>query len=125
MVGLLLVNYFSFRQREFEFGILRAYGLSRNQSNLLLVSEGLLVLLLGLISGSILGYSLTRLMRPYISLAVSRTLPGMTVHQIDINWLSVATVVGLLTISYCIAMAFIVFALWRSNVHQVLRTGDE
>jgi putative ABC transport system permease protein len=125
LVGLLLANYFSFRQREYEFGILRAYGLSRGQSNLLLVSEGILVLVLGLISGIILGYSLTKLMRPYISLAVSRTLPGMTVHQIDINWLSVATIVGLLTALYCIAMALIVFALWRSNIHQVLGTGDE
>jgi len=30
-----------------------------------------------------------------------------------------------LTALYCIAMALIVFALWRSNIHQVLRTGDE
>jgi len=124
LVGIILANYFSFRRREYEFGILRAYGLSRFQSNLLLVSEGLLVLILGVISGIILGYSLTILMQPYISLAVSRTLPGMTVHQIDINWLSVASIVGLLTSMYIFAMAIIVIALWRSKIHQVIRTGD-
>ena len=125
LVGIILANYFSFRRREYEFGILRAYGLSRFQSNLLLVSEGLLVLILGVISGIILGYSLTILMQPYISLAVSRTLPGMTVHQIDINWESVASIVGLLTSMYIFAMAIIVVALWRSKIHQVIRTGDE
>lgn len=125
LVGILLANYFSFRKREFEFGILRAYGMSRGQSNLLLVSEGILVLVLGLISGIILGYSLTKLMRPYISLAVSRTLPEMTVHQIDINWLNVASIVGLLTVMYSFAMALIVIALWRSNIQQIIRVGDE
>jgi ABC-type lipoprotein release transport system permease subunit len=120
-----LANYFSFRRREYEFGILRAYGLSHWQSNLLLVSEGLLVLILGVISGIMLGYSLTILMRPYISLAVSQTLPGMTVHQIDINWISVAGIVGILAAIYFFAMAIIVIALWRSKIHQVIRAGDE
>ena len=125
LVGIILANYFSFRKREYEFGILRAYGLSHWQSNLLLVSEGLLVLTLGVISGIMLGYSLTILMRPYISLAVSRTLPGMTVHQIEINWMSVAVIVGILASIYIFAMAIIVIALWRSKVHQVIRAGDE
>lgn len=125
LVGIILANYFSFRRREYEFGILRAYGLSHWQSNLLLISEGLLVLILGIISGILLGYSLTILMRPYISLAVSRTLPGMTVHQIDINWMSVAGIVGILAAIYFFAMAIIVVALWRSKVHQVIRAGDE
>lgn len=125
LVGIILANYFSFRRREYEFGILRAYGLSHGQSNLLLVGEGLTVLILGIISGIILGYSLTILMRPYISLAVSRTLPGMTVHQIDINWLSVASIVGLLTAMYIFAMAIIVIALLRSKIHQVIRAGAE
>jgi hypothetical protein len=125
LVGIILANYFSFRRREYEFGILRAYGLSHGQSNMLLVGEGLTVLILGVISGIILGYSLTILMRPYISLAVSRTLPGMTVHQIDINWLSVASIVGLLTAMYIFAMAIIVIALLRSKIHQVIRAGAE
>jgi ABC-type antimicrobial peptide transport system permease subunit len=125
LVGIIIANYFSFRRREYEFGILRAYGLSHWQSNLLLVSEGLLVLTLGVISGILLGYSLTFLMRPYISLAVSRTLPGMTVHHIDINWLSIASIVGFLTGIYFLAMVIIVIALWRSKVHQVIRAGEE
>jgi hypothetical protein len=32
LVGIILANYFSFRRREYEFGILRAYGLSHGQS---------------------------------------------------------------------------------------------
>jgi putative ABC transport system permease protein len=125
MLGLLIANYFSYYQREYEFGILRAFGLSGGQSNLLLVGEGILVLSSGLISGIILGYLLTRFMRPYISLAVSRTLPGLTVHQIDINWLNIATIVSILLCMYLIVLALIIFAFSRSNINQVLRTGDE
>jgi putative ABC transport system permease protein len=125
LVGIILANYFSLRRREIEFSILRAYGLSRFQANLLLVNEGLLVLSLGLISGIFLGYSLTILMRPYISLAVSRTLPGMIVHRIDVNWSSVALIIGILASVYLFAMLLIVIALLRSKIHQVIRAGDE
>jgi putative ABC transport system permease protein len=125
LAGLILANYFSFRQRAHEFGILRALGLSHSQSNQLLIGEGILVLVLGLISGGILGYGLTKFMRPYISLAVSRTLPGMIVHQINVNWESVATVSTLMILLYGFATAIIVLALWRSDAHQILRIGDE
>jgi len=125
LVGLILANYFSFRQPAYEFSILCAFGLSRNQSNQLLIGEGILVLGLGLFSGLLLGFSLTRLMRPYISLAVSRTLPGMMVHQININWQSVAFITGLLTISYGLAAGLIIFTLWKTDVHRILRIGDE
>jgi hypothetical protein len=64
-------------------------------------------------------------MRPYISLAVSRNIPGMTVHQININWQSVAIIAGLLVISYGVATAVIIFALWKSDIQQELRMGDE
>ena len=125
LVGLILANYFSIRHRAYEFSILRAFGLSHRQSNQLLFGEGILILSLGLFSGLILGYSLTRLMRPYLSLAVSRNLPGMTVHQINMNWESVILIIALLTISYGLASTLIIFSLWKSNVQQALRTGDE
>ncbi len=125
MLGLAISNYFSFHQREYEFGILRAFGLSNFQSNLLMVGEGLLTLGIGLAAGIILGFSLTILMRPYISIAVSRTLPGMTVHQIDVNWWNVAGIIGVLLGVYLIVLTIIMIALWKSNVSQVLKTGVE
>lgn len=125
LIGLVLANYFSIRHRAFEFSILRAFGLTHRQSNQLLFGEGILILGLGFFSGLILGYSLTRLMRPYISLAVSRTLPGMTVHQININWGSVFLIIALLTLAYGLASILIIYSIWKSNVQQELRTGDE
>jgi hypothetical protein len=64
-------------------------------------------------------------MHPYISLAVSRTLPGMIVHQISVNWEVVATVTALLILLYGAATTVIIYALWKTEVHQILRTGDE
>jgi hypothetical protein len=116
LASLILANYFMIRQRSYEFSILRAFGLSRGQSNQLLVGEGILVLGLGLFSGLILGFSLTRLMRPYISLAVTRSLPGMTVHQININWESVAFIAILLTISYVLSATICVILSYAKNL---------
>ena len=125
LAGIVLANYFSFRQRAYEFGILRAFGLSQRQSNQLIIGESALILGLGLLSGLLLGFGLTRFMHPYISLAVSRTLPGMIVHQISVNWEVVATVTALLILLYGAATTVIIYALWKTEVHQILRTGDE
>jgi hypothetical protein len=125
LVGLILANYFSLRQRAYEFGILHSFGLSRNQANRLLIGEGILALGLGILSGLILGYGLTKLMRPYLSLVVSRTLPGLTVHQVTVNLESVALVAALMIVFYSTATAIILIALWRSEPHQILRVGDE
>jgi ABC-type antimicrobial peptide transport system permease subunit len=125
LVGILVVNYFSYRKSDYEFGILRAFGFSRQQSYLLIASEGIIVLFLGAFSGIILGYSLTILMRPYISLAVSRTLPGMMVYQINFNWFNAAVILGLLATVYIFAMGIIFVTLSKSKIHQVIRAGDE
>ena len=85
---------------------------NRNQ---LVLGEGILVLVLGLASGIFLGYILTKLMRPYISMAVARDLPGIVVHQININWQSVAVVITLLTLSYAIATTLIIFFIMENR----------
>jgi hypothetical protein len=87
--------------------------------------EGILVLFLGLASGLILGYILTKLMRPYISMAVARDLPGMIVHQININWQSVSVVIVLLAIWYALATALIIISFRKTDIQQELRTGVE
>jgi hypothetical protein len=91
----------------------------------MIIGEGALILGLGLMSGLLLGFGLTRFMRPYISLAVSRTLPEMIVHQISINWGVVASVTILLILLFGAATTVIIYALWKTEMHQTLRTGDE
>ena len=124
-VGLVLANYFSVKQRTSEFSILSALGFSLGQSNRMIAAEGILILGLGLFSGSALGYALTILMRPYISLAVARTLPGMIVHEININWQSVALTFATLTVCYLLATALIIYVLSKSDTQKELRMSAE
>jgi hypothetical protein len=49
----------------------------------------------------------------------------MIVHQISVNWEVVATVTALLILLYGAATTVIIYALWKTEVHQILRTGDE
>lgn len=125
LAGIVLANYFSLRQRAYEFSILKAFGLSQKQSNQMIIGEGTLMLGLGLLSGLLLGFSLTQLMRPYISLAVSRSLPDLIVHHIPIDWSIVASVTMLLILLFGVATAITIYLLWKSRLHQVLRMGDE
>lgn len=125
LAGLVMINRFSIRNRVYEFSILRALGLSQVQFNQLLFGEGLLVLGLGLVSGITLGFGLTSIMRPYISLAVSRTLTGMVVHQVNIDWMSIAFSIIVMVLMYIIATLLIFFAMWKSEAHRIIRTGDE
>lgn len=125
IAGLVLANYFSFQQRLREFNILNAIGFSSNQTNKLLFGEGLLILALGLGSGVLLGFGLARLMRPYLSLAVSRTLPGMVVHQISPDWVNVVGTIILLIVFYGLVTIVWLIALKKSDLQQTLRMGDE
>lgn len=125
LAGLVLANYFSYRRRAHEFGILNAIGFSRVQTTRLLIGEGVIVLGLGLTCGFILGIGLARTMRPYISLAVSRTMPGITVHYISLDWFNVAVTIILLIILYGLVTLGLIYYLQASDVQQTLRMGDE
>lgn len=123
--SLVLASIFSYRQRAREFNLLNAIGFSRTQTNRLLIIEACLVLALGLSAGFVFGLGLSRLMQPYISLAVEKTLPGMVVHQISLNWWNMAATMMILIIMYALVNFVLIFYLRSSKLQQTLRMGDE
>ncbi len=125
VAGFLLVHYFAARKRTHEFGLLRAMGLAPSQVFILLVTEGLLAVGLGLLAGTAIGYGLIRLMLPYLSKALSSSLAGVEIVQVIVNWPALGQLYAILAGSYALAMAILLVALMRAGLHRVLRLGEE
>lgn len=120
-----LVQFFAAQQRVLEFSVLRAMGLAVRQLLTLLVTEGVLVLALGLAAGTVIGYGLSRVMIPYLSRALAGSLGGVTIRHIVVDWPAIAQLYGLLIVFYGLALALLLVVLMRSGIHQALRMGEE
>lgn len=125
IAGFLLVSYFTARQRSYEFGVLRAAGVTAIQLLKLTAGEGLLIMVIGLSSGVGLGYVLALMMQPYLSRALATNLPGIALQRVWLNWPSIALLYLILAFFYALAIGLLLFALMRVGVHRTLRTGDE
>jgi len=82
-----------------ELGILRALGLPARQWPILLLVEASLILILGLLAGTVAGLGLSHTMIPYLSPALVEPLTSTAVELIVVDWPAVARLyVGLLAL---------------------------
>jgi len=108
-----------------DLDILQRLGLSARQWLTLLVTEGLLVLILGLLAGILVGVGLSCIMVPYLGQALADPLTGITVAHISLDWPAVLRSYALLAGVYGLALALLVIILRRPRVHRAPRLGDE
>jgi putative ABC transport system permease protein len=125
VAAFMLVTFFAAQGRVLEFGVLRAMGLSVRQLLTLLVTEGVLVMALGLVAGTVIGYGMVRIMIPYLSQALSASLAGANIKEILVDWPAIARMYLLLIACYGLALLLLLLVLLRAGVHQTLRIGDE
>jgi putative ABC transport system permease protein len=125
VAAFFLVHLFAVQGRGRDFGVLRAMGLSDRQWLTLLVIEGLLVLTLGLLAGTVVGVGLSRIMIPYLSQALAESLAGVTVGHILVDWSTIVQSYVLLIGVYGSALVLLVLVLKRTRVHRALWVGDE
>jgi hypothetical protein len=125
VVGLFLVHYFTARQRTYEFGVLRAEGLSAGQLFLLLAGEALMIALIGLIAGTFLGVGLALGMHSYLNLLIGRIEEGLVLYRVQVDWLTVFRQATLLSGGYLLATLISLGLLLQAGIHRVLRIGDE
>ena len=148
IAGFIIVNYFSAKQRTYEFSILRSLGLSARQLVGMLFGESMLIMALGLISGTGIGYVLSYVMKPfmektlnvalagastyltwidypYISQEKSITLANVAMGNLIFNWTDISMVYLLLIAFYIAALIILMAVLIRGGIHRVLRIGEE
>ena len=120
-----LVHFVVAQGRAREFGTLRALGLSARQWLTLLVIEGSLVLLLGLLAGAGIGFGLSQIMIPYLAQPLAESLGTVTIERIVVDWPAVARLYVLLIGVYGSALVLLSLVLMRAGVYQALQIGDE
>jgi putative ABC transport system permease protein len=125
VTAFFLVHLITAQGRVREFGVLRAMGLSLPQLATLLVTEGTLVLLLGLLAGTIVGFGLSYMMIPYLSQALADSLSGVTIERILVDWPGVTRLYALLIAAYGSALVLLWVVIMRTQVRSALWTGDE
>jgi hypothetical protein len=125
VAAFVLVHYFAARQRTHEFSILRAAGSTPRQLLALLVSEGILVLVLGLLAGTCIGYALSRFMVVYLSPVLSSATAGAAIREIYVDFPAVFRLDAFLVSAFLLAMIVLLVALLRVGVHRALRMGEE
>jgi putative ABC transport system permease protein len=125
VTAFFLIHFFAAQGRVREFGVLRAMGLSVRQLLTLVVIEGIVVLLLGLLAGTVFGLGLSRIMIPYLSQALSEALAGVIIERILVDWPTVAQLYVLLIAVYGTALVLLSLLLMGTGVYQALHIGDE
>lgn len=120
-----LLIYSSTSDRKYEFGILRTAGLSSKQIIKMLLIDGIIIIFIGISIGTLVGFGLLAIMRPYLNVALMRALPQMLVYEILINWREIAVRYGILLSAYLSSLGLATWILIRIGIHQVMRIGDE
>jgi putative ABC transport system permease protein len=125
ITSFVALQVFAAQGRAAEFGVLRAMGLSTRQLLGILALEGLIMLGLGLVAGTGIGYGLAYTMRPFLSLALAPSLGGKAIDRVLVNWNALGPVYAVLSGGYLLSIVSLLVALLRAKIHQVLRIGEE
>ncbi len=122
-LGFLVYSYLSAQSRQLDFAVLRAIGFSRRQIFGLLAFEQLVIIVFGLVLGTVTGDRLGTIMMPFLQLTEqgSRVLPPFV---LSIDWGLIGITYGILLAAFLITSLLLILSFSRSKIHETLRTGD-
>lgn len=112
------------RAREIEFAQLRAVGIQRGQLLRVIVSESVLLSILGVIFGLSLGIALAYLVAPLVSVGADGRAPIPPV-EVMVPWNTVSLLALEVVLVVTVTMVIVAAMLRRINPAQMLRLGDE
>jgi ABC-type antimicrobial peptide transport system permease subunit len=124
LLGFATHFYMSARQRATSYGVLRAIGLSPRQLYTVLTLEQVVLLLSGLAVGTGLGYLLNQLTLADlpITLGGSSPIPPFVPQS---GWQGVWQIYLTMVVAFLLTLGLATLLLWRTQLHQVLRIGEE
>jgi len=120
MTQLLMV-----RRRRIEFSVLRAVGVAGRQILALLALESVVVVGLGLVTGTGLGYGLAHAMRAFVALVLVPSMGEGSLAGLVVSWPALIRLGLLLLVGYGLALGLLLVVVMRANVQQALRLPEE
>jgi putative ABC transport system permease protein len=124
LVGFATYMFMSARKRASVYGILRSLGLSTAQLYGSLVLEQLILILSGLVLGIILGSLINKIVLPGLPISFA-DVPPIPPFVPQEDWNSVFRLIIIMLGGFLFTLAVGTFLLWRLQLHQVLRIGEE
>lgn len=124
LIGFATYFYFSARQRESIYGVLRSIGLSPGQLYVVLLMEQLVLIMAGLAIGTALGLLLNRITLPGLPITFGDRLPTPPFLARN-DWAAVGRIYLTLLVAFLLALGAATVLLWRTNLHRALRVGEE
>ncbi len=104
VLAFALIFFFVARRRLAEFNILATIGTSNRQLWQMVWLEGLVVVGLGLLAGTILGITLATMMRPLLSQTLTDAVGGDAIQSLVFDWTALLPMYGLLIAGYLLAL---------------------
>jgi putative ABC transport system permease protein len=124
LVGFASHFYLSIRQQEILYGVMRALGLSPRQLYRWLIIEQAVLILAGLVLGTVLGLLLNQVTLPRlpVSLGDQQPIPPFAPRT---DWPALAGLYVLLAVALALTLGIVTTLLRRARVHRSLRIGQE
>jgi hypothetical protein len=124
LVGFASHFYLSIRQQEVLYGVMRALGLSPRQLYRWMVLEQAVLILAGLVLGTVLGLLLNQVTLPRlpVSLGDQQPVPPFVPRA---DWPALAGLYLLLTVALTLTLGIVTALLRRARLHRILRIGQE
>jgi len=122
-LGFVTYTVLGAQARSLEFAILRTMGLSSRQVLGVVSFEQVFVVLAGVITGTLLGFPLSRLMIGYLGLTEDGRDPLPPLQSV-VNWQSIGTVYAFLGIVVASTVVSLVLLYSRLAVSRALRMGE-
>ncbi len=124
LIGFATYFYFSARQRESMYGVLRSIGMSPGQLYGVLVLEQVVLIIAGVTIGTFLGLLLNRITLPGLPITFGDRPPTPPfIAQND--WAAVGRIYLTLGVAFLLSLGAATLLLWRTNLHRALRVGEE
>jgi hypothetical protein len=124
LVGFASHFYLSIRQQEMLYGVMRALGLSPRQLYRWIVVEQTVLILAGLVLGTLLGLLLNQVTLPRlpVSLGEQQPIPPFVPRT---DWLALCGLYLLLVVALLAMLGIVTALLRRARIHRILRIGQE
>lgn len=123
VLGFFLYSLFSLQQRTVEIGILRAVGLSRSEMVRLVAWELVLLIISGLLLGTVLGVLVSQQFIPFMQVGNGAT--GLAPpYLVEIAWGAIGQIYILFGLLFVVALVALSWRLLRMKLFESIKLGE-
>jgi hypothetical protein len=122
-IGFFSHAYISYRNRRFQFALLRTLGFSTRQLITTIWVEQVLIIMLGMIVGTWMGGRLSEAVMPFLSSDDygNQVIPPFV---LQVDWVNLLITYGVMILIFAAVIGFLIFLARRLVLNKMLRLGD-